>query len=73
MNAIFFSPRMCSTTSATTVALATVGEPTAEFAVVVDQKHAVKGHRLPGFNGQALDFQRIARANAILFAACFDN
>ena len=28
-------------------------------------------YRLPGFNGQALDLQRVARANAILFASCF--
>ncbi len=73
LNAIFFSPRMCFTTSATTRGAGDRGRAHGKFALVVDQKDAVKSHRLPGFNGQALDFQRIARANAILFASCFDN
>jgi len=43
----------------------------ADLAVVVNQQDAVKNDGLPGFNGQALDFQLIARAHAILFASCF--
>ena len=42
-----------------------------DLAIVVDQKNAVKGHRLPGFNRQTINFQRIARAHAILFATRF--
>src|ERR1039457_4241774 len=42
-----------------------------ELALVVDQKDTVKSHRLPGFNSQEFDFQRIAGANTILFASCF--
>ena len=42
-----------------------------ELALVVDQEDPVKSHRLPGFNSQEFDFQRIARANTILFASCF--
>ena len=47
------------------------GRAHGDFAIVVDQKHAVKSDRLPGFDGQALDFQRVARGDTILFAASF--
>ncbi len=42
-----------------------------ELAIVVDHEDTVKGHRLPGLDGQQFDFQRVARAHAILFASCF--
>jgi hypothetical protein len=42
-----------------------------DFAIVVDEEHAVKSDRLAGINGQAFDFKRIARGDAILFASGF--
>ena len=62
---------MCSTTSATTVALATVGEPTVTLPSLLTSSTRSKVTGLPGFDGQAFNFQRIARADAILFASCF--
>ena len=43
------------------------------FSILVDHEHAVKSERLAGFDRQALDLERVARADAILFASGFNN
>jgi hypothetical protein len=39
--------------------------------VAADHEHAVKRERFTGLGLEPLDFQRVARLYAILFAACF--
>jgi len=47
------------------------GRAHAQFAVVVDQQHAVKRDRLAGFNFKTFDFELVASDNPILLATCF--
>ena len=39
--------------------------------VAADHEHAVKRERFAGLGLEPFDFQRVARRDAILFAACF--
>ena len=39
--------------------------------VAADHQHSVKRERFAGLDVEAFDFQRVARRDALLFAACF--
>lgn len=44
-----------------------------DFAIIVHEQHAVEGDWLTSFHFQMLDFEFVARANAVLFASSFDD
>ena len=41
--------------------------------IAANHEHAVKREGFAGLDVEAFDFERVARDNAILFAACFEN
>ncbi len=43
------------------------------LAVAIDQQDLVKSHRLPRLGLETLDFECVARCDAILFAACLQD
>jgi hypothetical protein len=43
----------------------------ADLTTVIDHENTVKSDFLAGFDGKALDFERITRAYTILFASGF--
>ena len=62
---------MCSTTSATTLAPVTVGEPTETLPSLLTSRTRSKVNGFARFNFQTFDFELVARGDTILFAAGF--